>query len=93
MSLRLEREFPTIARRASSPLEAGGASVELMRARVERARALRSRVVRRSVGGATARPIGGLLAAVACWSRGASHSLCKTHVRERECWARPAQGA
>jgi hypothetical protein len=93
MSNRLEREFATIARRASSPLEAGGVSVELMRARVERARALRSRVVRRSVRRATARSIGGLLAAVAFCSRGASHSLSKTHLRERECWARPAQGA
>jgi hypothetical protein len=73
MSNRLEQEFPQITWRVSPPLVAG-VPVEVMRAHMERARALRRRAVRRSVRRASAGLLGALVAAVA-FVRGASRRL------------------
>jgi hypothetical protein len=73
MSNRLEQEFPEVAWRASPPL-AAGVPVEVMRAHMERARALRRRTVRRSARRAAAGLLGALVAAVA-FVRRASHGL------------------
>jgi hypothetical protein len=92
MSNRLEEEFPKVAWRVSSALSAGGAPAELVRTHMERARALRRRVVRRSVRRAAAGFMGGLLAA-AMFVRRARHPVFKAHARERDCWAGPAHRA
>jgi hypothetical protein len=88
MSNRLEQEFPQTTWRVSPPLVAG-VPVELVRTHMERARALRRRVVRRSVRRAAAGFVRGLLAAAASVRR-ARHPLFKAHARERDCWAGPA---
>jgi hypothetical protein len=73
MSNRLEQEFPQITWRVSPPLVAG-VPVEVMRAHMERARALRRRAMRRSLRRAAAGLLGALRAAPA-FVRHASHGL------------------
>jgi hypothetical protein len=92
MSNRLEQELPKIAWRVPSPLPTGGVPVEVTRAHMERARALRSRVVRRSVRRAIAGLMSGLVAAAMFVRRG-GHAFFKAHARERDCWAGPAHSA
>jgi hypothetical protein len=92
MSNRLEQEFPKILWRASPQLAGGGIPVEVMRAYMERARALRSRVIRRSARRAAAALPGALLAPVALL-RSASASLFAAHTRASDCRAGPTHRA
>ena len=92
MSNRLEQELPKIAWRVPSALSAGGAPTELVRAHMERARALRSRVVRLSVRRGAAGFRDSFLAAVTYVQR-TGHGLFKAHVRDGDCCARPVRSA
>jgi hypothetical protein len=91
MSNRLEQEFPELTWLAMPPLGPGGVSPQVIRASVERGRALRSRAIRnsaRSTGTVLVRQLRAAVALVRCAVRG----LAKRPSPERDCWParRPA---
>lgn len=91
MSNRLEEEFPSTSWRVVPPVGPRGQERDLVRRYVARGRRLRSEAVRRGLRGA-AGAAARAMAALAASIRGAGRGLT-TRPRERDCWARPTQGA
>jgi hypothetical protein len=84
MSNRLEQEFPELTWPAMPPLGPGGVSPQVIRASVERGRALRGRAIRHSARSAGIAMVRQLRAAVAL-----VRGLAKRSPPERDCWPAP----